>query len=570
MTGLSSPGLEQDAKAVHPLTLAVVRHKLLAVTEEVVETMSRTCFSPLLNQSRDFSAVILDADARVLAQAERVPIHMGAMPFAVRAMHQAFADELADGDVLMANDPYYGGSHLPDVTLAMPVWAGSELCFWVALRAHQGDIGGMSAGGYSPGAREIWHEGLRIPPVAFVERGRVREDLLRMICENTRKPDDARGDILAQLAAVRVGAERLGALLDRYGSAALSLCAEGILDAGEAAMRRQLARWKPGTYQGVSYLDSDGCGNTRVPISCIVRLESDRVTVDFSACPDQVRSFINSPIANTVASVNVAFMYLSEDQQTQNQGSARAIEVITRKGSIVDAVMPAPVTGCTTLSGSVIIESVLRAMEEAAPKQVMAGFARRFRFVIAGERDRDGHSYIWHYFSNRGGAGANIEEDGWSNLGVIHNPGGTPSPSVERTEASYPLQVERYELRTDSGGPGKSRGGLGGTYALRYVGDVPAVLNAAGEGVLVAPYSILGGHDGATHDYRIHRDGQVIPLGSTDAEVEILPGDLIVCQSSSGGGCGDPGQREPALVRRDVEYGYVSPQAAREVYGQKE
>ena len=551
---------------LNPLTLAVVRHKLLAVTEEVVDTMSRTCFSPLLNQSRDFSAVILDAEARVLAQAERVPIHMGAMPFAVEAMQSAFSGNLHDGDVLMANDPYYGGSHLPDVTLAMPVWFSNQICFWVALRAHQGDIGGMSAGGYSPGAREIWHEGLRIPPIAFVEKGQQREDVLRMICENTRKPDDTRGDILAQLAAVRIGAKRLQDLLQRYGEDELAKCAKGILDAGETAMRDQLARWKSGTYHGVSYLDHDGCGNTRIPISCKVQLGDDQVTVDFTDCPDQVRSFINSPIANTVASVNVAFMYLSDDQQTQNQGSSRVINVITRKGSIVDSVMPAPVTGCTTLSGSVIIESVLRAMEEPASEHVMAGFARRFRFVIAGKEDRNGNPYIWHYFSNRGGAGANKNEDGWSNLGVIHNPGGTPSPSVERTEASFPLQVEQYELRTDSGGPGKSRGGLGGTYALRYIGETPAVLNAAGEGVEVAPYGILGGYDGVTHNYSIQREGELISLGTSDNEVEILPGDLIVCHSASGGGCGNPNERDKDLIRRDVEFEYISKEVADRIY----
>ncbi len=556
--------------AVHPLTLAVVRHKLLAVTEEVVETMIRTCFSPLLNQSRDFSAVILDADARVLAQAERVPIHMGAMPFAVRAMKDAFADDLAEGDVLMANDPYYGGSHLPDITLAMPVFRDGAVRLWVSLRAHQGDIGGMSAGGYSPGAREIWHEGVRIPPVKFVARGQVRADLLRLIVENTRKPEDTSGDIMAQLASVRVGAARLQALYDRYGVDEMARCADGILDAGEAAMRRQLSRWTPGTYEGVSYLDDDGCGNPRVPIPCTVNLDGGSAEVDFSGCPDQVRSFMNSPIANTVAAVNVAFMYLSEDQQTQNEGSARAIRVITRPGSLVDAQMPVPVTGCTTLSGSVIIESVLRAMEQAAPQQVMAGFARRFRFVIAGEGDRHGRSYIWHYFSNRGGAGANMAEDGWSNLGVIHNPGGTPSPSVERTEASFPLLVERYELRTDSGGPGARRGGLGGTYALRYEGDGPAVLNAAGEGVVVAPYGILGGHDGASHDYAIERNGERLPLGTKDNEVTLLPGDVIVCNAASGGGCGDPAERDPALVARDVAYGYISPAAARDIYKQKE
>jgi N-methylhydantoinase B len=552
---------------VHPLTLAVVRHKLLAVTEEVVETMIRTCFSPLLNQSRDFSAVIMDDRARVLAQAERVPIHMGAMPFAVRAMQDAFAGDLAEGDVLMANDPYFGGSHLPDVTLAIPVFRDGVIHMWVALRAHQGDIGGMSAGGYSPGAREIWHEGIRIPPVKLVEGGMLREDLLRLILTNTRKAEDMRGDVMAQLASVRVGAARLEGLFERYGVAEMTRCAEGILDAGEAAMRRQIARMTPGTYHGVSRLDDDGCGNPRTAIPCTVRIEGDSVEVDFTDCPDQVRSFMNSPLANTVACVNVAFMYLSDDQQTQNDGGARVIKVVTRPGSIVDAQPPAPVTGCTTLSGSVIIESVLRAMEQAAPTQVMAGFARRFRFVIAGEGDREGRSYIWHYFSNRGGAGANMREDGWCNLGVIHNPGGTPSPSVERTEAGFPLLVERYELRTDSGGPGARRGGLGGTYALRYEGEGPAVINAAGEGVVVAPYGILGGHDGATHDYTILRGDQRLPLGTKDNEVRLLPGDVILCHSASGGGCGDPADRDPALVKRDVAYGYVSPEAARDIYG---
>ena len=185
---------------VHPLTLAVVRHKLLAVSEETVETMVRTAFSPLLNQSRDFSAVVLDASARILAQAERLPIHMGAMPFAVRAMADAFAGDVEDGDVLMANDPYYGGSHLPDITLAKPVFYRGRIKFWVANRAHQGDIGGLSAGSYSPGAREIWHEGVRVPPVKFARRGILAEDLLRMVCENTRKPDELRGDVMAQYA----------------------------------------------------------------------------------------------------------------------------------------------------------------------------------------------------------------------------------------------------------------------------------------------------------------------------------------------------------------------------------
>jgi len=537
-----------EARAVHPLTLAVVRHKFLAVAEEVVETMIRTSFSPLLNQSRDFSAVVLDAEARVVAQAERVPIHMGAMPFAIVAMKQAFEGDIAEGDVLMANDPYWGGSHLPDITLAKPVFSGGRLRLWVANRAHQGDIGGLSAGGYSPAAREIWHEGLRIPPVKLVEGGRLREDLLRLVIENSRKPEDMRGDVMAQVASVTVGAKRLAALFERYGEEEIERCVEGILDAGEAAMRGQLRRWKPGRYTGISYLDDDGCGNTKVPITAHVTLGDGEVEVDFRDCPDQVRSFMNSPYANTAAAVNVAFMYLSEDRQAQNEGSARAITVRTRKGSIVDCELPVPVTGCTTLTGSVIIESVLRAMEEAAGDMAMAGFARRFRFVIAGT-DRERRSYIWHYFSNRGGAGGNPREDGWCNLGVIHNPGGTPSPSVERTEAGFPLLVECYGLRADSGGAGRRRGGLGGIYTLRYEGAGEAVLNAAGEGLTERPYPLAGGRPGRAHDYRI------------------LPGDRLVCLSAGGGGAGDPLGRERTLVMRDLAYGYITEAAARADYG---
>jgi len=240
--------VKETVPRVHPMTLGVVRYKFLAVAEEVVEMMVRTCFSPLLNQSRDFSAVVLDSQARVVAQAERVPIHMGAMPFAMQAMQGAFADDIQEGDILMANDPYWGGSHLPDVTLATPVFRDGKIRLWVANRAHQGDIGGLSAGGYSPNAREIWHEGIRIPPVKLAERGLIREDLLRLICANTRKPNDLRGDIMAQVASVTIGAQRLQELFERYGADQIEGCVEGILDAGEASMRAQISRAKPGTY----------------------------------------------------------------------------------------------------------------------------------------------------------------------------------------------------------------------------------------------------------------------------------------------------------------------------------
>ena len=553
-------GLEID-----PLTLAVVRQKLLSVSEEIVETMVRTCFSPLLNQSRDLSAVVLDGDAQVVAQAERTPIHMGAMPFAVRAMAEDFCGRVGPDDVIMANDPYWGGSHLPDITLVKPVFRDDEIRFWVAIRAHQSDTGGISAGGYSPSATEIFHEGLRIPPVKLADGFGLREDILRMVCENTRKPEDTHGDILAMLASVDVGAERLNALLDRYGTDRIDLCCAKILDAGEAAMRAHIRQWKPGVYKSVSYLDNDGVSTERYPVPVTVTVREDEVEVDFREVGDQVAAYFNSPIANTSACVYIAFFYLSNDQQVLNEGSTRAIKVLTRKGSLVDPVSPAPVTGCTTFAAAVIIESVIRAMADAAPDKVVAGSARRFRYVIAGNEPKTGR-YIYHYFSNKGGFGANKDEDGWVNIGGMQNPGGTPSASLERVEASYPFLIEEYALTTDSGGSGRQRGGAGGVVALRYRGTGPAVLNVAGEGTVIAPYGINDGFDGDPHEIWIERDGEKIQLDGRSNDTPIEPGDLIVHRAAGGGGCGDPRDRERLSIERDLDFGYISPQTAREIY----
>jgi N-methylhydantoinase B len=466
----------------------------------------------------------------------------------------------------MANDPYWGGSHLPDITLVKPVFREGRLRFWVAIRAHQSDTGGISAGGYSPSAREIFHEGIRIPPVKLVDGGHLREDVLRLVCENTRKPEDTHGDIMAMLASVNVGAERLDVLLDRYGTERIDACSAAILDAGEAAMRAHIRQWKPGVYKAVSYLDHDGVATERYPVPVTVTVRDGEIEVDFREVGDQVASYFNSPIANTSACVYIAFFYLSNDQQVLNEGSTRAIKIRTRKGSLVDPVAPAPVTGCTTFTAAVIIESVLRAMEGAAPESVVAGSARRFRYVIAGNDPKTG-SYIYHYFSNKGGFGANSNEDGWVNVGGMQNPGGTPSASLERVEASYPFEIEEYALTTDSGGAGKQRGGAGGVVALRYRGTGPAVLNVAGEGTVVAPYGARGGDKGAPHAIWIERGNEKIVLNGRSNDTPILPGDLIVHHAAGGGGCGDPRERPRALVERDLSYGYITRETAQRAYG---
>ncbi len=547
--------------SVDPLTVAVVRAKLKAIVDEVVEVMARTAFSPLLNQSRDFSAAIVDCDRQLLTQAERVPIHMGALPAAVDAVLQRFASDVHDGDVFLLNDPYHGGSHLPDFTLCLPVLQDGAVLFWVVNRAHQGDIGGISPGGYSPQATEIWQEGLRLPPVKFVGRRVLNDAVLDIVCLNSRSPRDIRGDVMAQLASVKVGSTRLAALLRRYGANEVRACCAAILDAGERASRAMIAAWADGVYEGESFLDplAEGAAPTRVHAR--LTISGSDVEVDLRGSADQLPNFLNSSLANTIASVNVAFMYLSETQDVQNAGSARPVRVVTRRGSMLDPVEPAPVTACTTLTASVIIEAVMKALESAAPAQVLCGFARRFRFAISGV-DRQGRPFIWHYFSNRGGAGAHARCDGWSNLGVVHSPGGNTSPSVERTETAYPYFIEAYELRPDSAGQGMHRGGLGGRYVLRYEGEAPARLTPTGDGVHIAPYGLAGGQPGLPNTVEIEHDGCRAVLDSKGGTRVLAVGDRLVCLSAGGGGYGDPDRRAPELSARDRERGYVTGPAA--------
>lgn len=556
-----------QASKPSPLTLAVVRHKLKAITEEMVETMTHTCFSPILNQNQDFSAVVLDAAFLTVSQAERVPIHMGAMPLAIRLMAEAFAEDLADGDVLMANDPYWGGSHLPDITLAMPFFIDGSLRFWVAMRAHQGDVGGISAGSYCGTATEIWQEGLRIPPVKLVEAGRLRRDMLRLVAQNSRKPEDLSGDLMAQLAAVRAGSLRLAELYSRYQSDEIATSVEAILDGGEAVMRSMLGQCRPASYRGLSHMEFAQAPGGLLPIPVTVTIRDGHAIVDLTECPDQVAAFINSPYANTRAAVMVAFLYFSGDDQGLNDGSARAIEIRTRPKSLLDPVSPAPVGASTSSTACALIEALLQALQEAKPERAIAGFARRFRFALAGD-DQEGVPFIWHYFFNKGGTGGNRNHDGWANIGGLHNPGGTPSPSIERTEMAYPLFVEEYALLPDSGGAGRRRGGLGGRLVLRYEGARPAVLNASGEGVAVVPFATQGGSSGPGHNYTIQTaNGEIRRIGVHDSGINVEPGARVICISAGGGGCGDPRSREPELVRRDVAFGYVSRESAKSVYG---
>ena len=286
-----------------PITVSVVQHRLHAIVEEMGEAMLRTSYSQILNSSRDFSTAILDPDGRLIAQAEHVPIHVGALPWAVQAVRDFFRDTVRPGDVYLLNDPYSGNNHLPDLTAFVPVFSGERLLFWSVNRSHQSDIGGATHGAYNPGATEIWQEGIRITPLKLYDRGELREDVLQMIATNVRHPRDFRGDLAAMIGSARVGERRMQALLAEYGEPLALAAVEGVLDGAERQARACIATWKDGVYRGEAVLDDDGHGATDIWIRARVTKRGSDLTVDLSDSHPQVQGFVNSSYPNMRASV---------------------------------------------------------------------------------------------------------------------------------------------------------------------------------------------------------------------------------------------------------------------------
>ena len=552
---IDHPGVDDSQD---PITLAVVEHRLESIAQEMTEAMLRTAMSQILNSSRDFSTAILDNECQLVAQGEGIPVHISALPVAGAAVRDYFGDSMSDGDLFILNDPYFGGSHLPDITIIRPVFHEGRLLFYGVNRAHHSDVGGGTHGGYNPGASEIFQEGLRIPPLKLYDKGTPRNDVLQMLSTNVRQPENFLGDLNAQIGSVMLAAQRIESLLTDYGPDRLMAVVADILAATERQVRQFISEWPDGVYHGESFVDDDGFDSNLVPIRAKVTISGDSLTIDLSDSSPQVTGFINSAYANTRSLAHAAIMYLAPTDVARNEGSMRPVQIIAPKGLVVNANPPAPVCMSTNHCAEEVVEAVFKALAPAIPMSVSAGFSRRLRYAITGFDPRTGRRFIWHFFLARGGGGASNGFDGWSNVGEINVAGGIRSPSIEVTEERFPFFVERHELRPDSGGVGAWRGGLGAVCDLVYEGEGPALLNTAGDGVVVPPFGLFGADDGLPHHYKIVSNGTERVLGSKEVGVVVNPGDHIICFSSGGGGYGQSEDRDQASVDWDLKNGYVT------------
>ena len=544
---------------VDPITISVIQHRLEAIVQEMGEAMLRTSYSQILNSSRDFSTALCDAEGRLVAQAEHVPIHVGAIPWAVRSVQEFFGDRVRPGDVYLLNDPYHGNNHLPDLTAFVPVFAGAQLVFWSINRSHQSDIGGATHGAYNPGATEIWQEGLRITPLRLYEAGVVRDDVLKMIVTNVRHPRDFQGDLAAMIGSARVGERRLLALLDEYGAPTVGPAIDAILDGAERQARAAIATWKDGVYRGEAVLDDDGHAFRDVYIRAKVTKRGSDLTVDLSESHPQVIGFVNSSYPNMRSAVAMALAYLIDPETPKNDGTFRPLTVVAKAGTVVWANPPAPLTLCTNHCAQEIAESVIKALAPACPTRVLAGWGRRFRIAIQGKDPRSGRPFIWHMFHARPGGGASPVGDGWPTAGEGQAAGGIKFGSVEVTEVRFPLFFARHEFRPDSGGDGQFRGGPGSVLDLHVEIEEPARANTAGDGTRHAPYGILGGQDGLPHRYRLRSRGRSDRvLRTKEVGIVVRPGDVFLVESGGGGGYGDPRERTAAARAYDRENGFVT------------
>jgi N-methylhydantoinase B len=553
-------------KKIDPITMSVIFHRLEWINKEMGVTMLRTSKNPIFAEVHDFSCAICDWEPRLLSQVDGVPSHTASTMTAAKYVFEAFGKDVNDGDVFIINEPYIGGTHLADITVIKPIFYEGDLIFTSVNRAHHADVGGLTAGSYSPLATEIYHEGIRIPPLRIYKENGPLPDVLEFISLNTRLPSLIVSDIKSQVGSCTIAERRLRDLIDKYGVKTLKENVEAILDYAEKQMRAEIAKIPDGEYDAESELDNDGFQTDPVKICTKITINNEDLTVDFSGSDNQVKGFVNSPYANTVTSVYVGILTVVDPSVPHNQGAYRPISVKAPEGSVVNSLPPAPVADCTLDTACGIIEAVWKALAKALPNRVTAGWCRYCGPSISGIDPRNNEFYVQYSFCGMGGAGALPGMDGYSYLSDAADLGGMTFPNIESNEVQYPHITEIHEFRQDSGGSGKFRGGLGVKYKIKMYDEKP-LLVMFGDGVLTPPYGLYGGKEGKTNKPILNeymKNQRILP---TKGVVQCSKGDTYTMYSAGGGGWGNPIERDIEKVRIDVINGFISLKSAENDYG---
>jgi N-methylhydantoinase B len=563
----TGPATKPAAKtAADPVITEIVRNGLVAVTEEMKINLMRTAYNMIIYEALDFTVGVFDARGNIVSIGLGLPMFIRGMSETVKAKIEHYGVEnIEPGDVLLTNDAYITGSHLNHMTFTAPVFHDSELVGFSCCMAHWPDVGGT----IMEGTTDIYSEGLQMPIVKIYRKGVPNEELIDLIKMNVRLPERAMGDFRAQLAAVKTGEKRFAEMVRKYGRDDVLNGIEAIMDQSEAAARARVRAMPDGVYEAESFMDDDGINvGQRVPIKVRIEIKGERMTVDLSGVSGQVQGFYNSGKTAGYSCCQVAFKCLTSALDLPiNEGQFRALDIVLPPGRVVSAVKPAAMRMWMTYPMT-IVDTIFKALAPALPGQVIAGHhADLCVGRINGRRPKDDSFYIYLGGLIGGGWGAKHNSDG-RNAVIAMNDGDTHNGPSEQVEAKYPLLVERYSLRPDSGGAGRYRGGLGAEQVVQA--RHPIRFSSLMERVRCKPWGLFGGMSGSGNAVALHRFGKdeetQFPSGKAMNQV-LQPGDAYILRSGGGGGYGSPLERDLAALERDVRCGYITRESAEKNYG---
>jgi len=523
-----------------PIETEIFKNIFHSIAEEMGAALRRTAFSPNIKERRDYSCAVFDRDGEVIAMGDHMPVHLGSMPQSVLAVLNAF--QLSPGDVAMLNDPFCGGTHLPDITSVAPVYLSNRVRhpeFYVASRAHHGDVGGAYPGSMGL-CREIYQEGLRIAPVRIMRAGRMQADVLALLLGNVRTPEEREGDLGAQIAACHRGAERLRELCTHYGAARVRWAAKELLAYSEELMRQFLKQIPPGTYWAEDFLDNDGIRDQHVRIAVKISFLSARrhqdkdVIVDFSGSDTQVTGSLNAVEAITYSVCFYVFRCLLAGDAPATAGLMRPIEVMAPAGTVVNARPPAAVAGGNVETSQRIADVLLRALAKAVPERIPAAASGTMNNLTIGGIDPRTNEPFAYYETIAGGMGGRPTKPGVS--GVHTHMTNSLNTPIEALEHAYPLRVHQYSFRKNSGGQGKHQGGDGIIREIEALTEAECTLLA--ERRRHSPYGLNGGADGALGQATLIREDNSLEILPGKFNIHVRKGERIRIETPGGGGWG--------------------------------
>ena len=524
---------------VDPVSLQVFKSKFESVAEEMGVALQRTAYSPNIKERRDFSCAVFNPEGDMVAQAADIPVHLGAMPASVKAALQVFHNSLGPGDIIMLNDPYMGGSHLPDITMVSPIYAEDNgnkvLAGFVANRGHHADVGGMTPGSL-PLSTELYQEGTIIPPIKLARRGRLNQEIIQLICRNSRTPDERKGDLAAQTAAIKVGEQRMREVTERYGIADTLEHMAALLDYSERVTRRAISKIPDGRYELTDYMDDDGLTQEPVPITVAITVSGDELDIDFTGTSLQRPGCINAPLAVTNSACLYVVRCLLDEQAPANQGCLRPITIHTPLGTLVNPEPQRGVAAGNVETSQRITDVLLGAIAQALPEVIPAASQGTMNNMIIGGHDPVRDKPFVYYETIAGGMGARPDKDG---ISAIHtHMTNTMNTPVEAMEFAFPLRLKRYAVRRGSGGDGKFKGGDGVIREVEFLS--PARVTLMSERRKRPPPGYHGGHHGEPGKNVLLRGGyEEVNLAGKEL-LDVAAGDVISIQTPGAGGWGVP------------------------------